>query len=177
MFCVRWSEMQFVVFTVYTAKVQITHTPALFLHVADPPRVTSHPQKQGAVVGELVMLTSEAIGTRPLSYHWEWKPAGSWQKAWQPCDAERFPWADSSSLTILSVQKSNCGGTLTSNPANLSVGKDPTINIYFKLDADRQENQLQLAHWKRFQKVCLVTNASNLFGCLMQLAELGVHKT
>ena len=106
----------------------------MFLHVADPPKVTSHPQEQDAIVGELVMLTTEAIGTRPLSYQWEWKPAGSGQKAWQPCDVERLPGADSSSLTILSVQKSNagsyrcvirnCAGTLTSNPANLSVGKD-----------------------------------------------------
>ena len=86
--------------------------------------------------GEFVIFTAEAIGTEPLNYHWWWKPAveageeGSKQGVWHPC---KFPGADSSRLTIPSVQKSNegiyhcfisnCAGEQTSNSAKLSVGK------------------------------------------------------
>ena len=83
------------------------------------------------------MFTAEATGTEPLNYQWEWKPAMD-DSEWQLCDTERFPGADSSSLTILSMQKSsegsyhcvvsNCAGSQTSNPAELSVGKNPTVN-------------------------------------------------
>ena len=78
------------------------------------------------------MFTAEATGTQPLNYQWEWKPAME-DGEWQLCDVERFPGADSSTVTILSVQKSiegsyrcivgNCTGTNISNSAKLSVGK------------------------------------------------------
>ena len=104
-----------------------------FLHVADPPRVISHLRElKDVVAGKSVMFTVEATGTEPLSYQWEWKPVMDGGK-WQSCDVERFPGADSSILTIPSVQKSNgghyrcvvsnCAGSQTSNPAELSVGK------------------------------------------------------
>ena len=114
----------------------------MYTFTADPPRITSHPQDLEDVVSG-VMLTAEATGTEPLSYQWQWKPAleagkeGSKQEGWQPCNVERFPGADSSTLTIPSVQKynegsyscviSNCAGTLTSNSAKLGVGK---INVH-----------------------------------------------
>ena len=107
------------------------------VHVADPPRVTSHPcESKGVVPGNAVIFTAEATGTEPLNYHWEWKPAMG-DGNWQLCDAERFPAADSSTLIIASVQKwnegsyhcvvSNCAGSQTSKPAQLSVGKNPII--------------------------------------------------
>ena len=107
------------------------------MHVADPPRVTSHPHElKDAVPGNTVMFTAEATGTEPLNYQWEWKPAMIDGK-WQLCDAERFPAADTYSLTIPSVQKcnegsylcvvSNCAGSQASMPAQLSVGKSPII--------------------------------------------------
>ena len=107
------------------------------MHVADPPRVTSHPRElKDAVPGNTVMFTAEATGTEPLNYQWEWKPAMIDSK-WQLCDAERFPAADTYSLTIPSVQKynegsylcvvSNCAGSQASMPAQLSVGKSPII--------------------------------------------------
>ena len=59
---------------------------------------------------------------------------------WQLCDVERFPGADSSTLTILNVQKSdegnyhcvvsNCAGRQTSISAELSVGKNLTVLSY-----------------------------------------------
>ena len=82
------------------------------------------------------MFTAEGSGTEPLNYQWEWKQAMD-DGEWQPCDGERFPGADSSRLAVLSVQKSdegnyhcvisNCAGKETSNPAQLSVGKNLTI--------------------------------------------------
>ena len=111
-------------------------SPFFFLHVADPPRVTSHPRElMDAVLGKPVTFTVEATGTEPLSYQWEWKAALGYGK-WQVCNPVRFPGADSSTLTIPSVQKSNersyrcvvsnCAGSLNSNPAKLGVGKHPS---------------------------------------------------
>ena len=82
-------------------------------------------------------FTVQTIGTKPLRYQWQWTPAGGGSSSgeWQQCDAERFPGADSSTLTISSVQKSNegsfrcavsnCAGSQTSKPAKLSVGMNP----------------------------------------------------
>ena len=107
-----------------------------FVHVADSPRVTTHPQEfKNAVPGKPVMLTAEVTGTQPLSYQWEWKPKKKWRhsRKWQPCDAE---WCDGATLTIPKVEKFHVGsyrcvitndiGSWTSNSTSLSVGKNPT---------------------------------------------------
>ena len=107
------------------------------LYVAEPPRITSHPQDmKDAVPGEPVTFTAEATGTEPLNYQWEWKPAHE-EGRWQPCDVERFRGANSSTLTIPNQQKcnegsyrcvvSNSAGSQTSNSAEFSVGKNPII--------------------------------------------------
>ena len=87
------------------------------------------------------MFTIQATGTEPLSFHWERKPKKKWGQSgkWQPCPAE---WCDGATLTIPSVQKSNEGsyhcvisndiGSQTSNPANLSVGKNHVM-LEFKV--------------------------------------------
>ena len=96
--------------------------------LADPPRITAHPQKlQNAVPGESVTFTLQANGTEPLSYHWQWMPAEE-KGEWRPCRAE---WSDGTTLTIPCVQKSNegryycvisnCAGSQTSNPVKLKV--------------------------------------------------------
>ena len=101
-----------------------------YLHAAYPPRVITHPQElENIVAGQPAMFSIEASGNEPLSYKWEWKPAES--EEWQPCDAQG---SNSTTLTILSVQKSNEGsyrcvisnyaGEQTSNAANLIVGKN-----------------------------------------------------
>ena len=102
---------------------------------ADPPRIISHPQEiKGAVQSKPVAFTVGVMGTKPLTYRWQWKPAeeGSSQE-WQECYAERFQDASSPKLIISSVQKSvegsyrcvvsNCAGIQTSKPADLCVGK------------------------------------------------------
>ena len=78
-------------------------------------------------------LTVQATGTEPLSYQWEVKTGGG-NGGWQLCDVESFPAANSSTLTIPSVQKSNegsyrctvsnCAGSETSQYATLTVGKE-----------------------------------------------------
>ena len=104
--------------------------------VAEPPRINSHPQDlEDAVPGKHVLFTTEATGTEPQKYQWEWKQAIDDGK-WQPCDVERFPGADSSTLTIPCVQKfnegsyrcviSNCAGSQTSKPAELTLGECTT---------------------------------------------------
>ena len=101
------------------------------MDVAEPPRVTNHPLDMKDVVpGKSLTLIVEATGTQPLNYQWEWKPAMD-DGDWQLCDVERFPGADSFTVTIPSVQKSNegsyrcvirnCAGNQSSYPAKLSV--------------------------------------------------------
>ena len=113
--------------------VLLTH----FLYVAEPPRTTTHPQDMKNVVpGKPVMFHAEAVGTKPLNYRWEWKPAMDDSSEWQLCDVKRFPGADSSTLAISSVQKSsegryrcvigNSAGSQTCNAAELTVGKNST---------------------------------------------------
>ena len=117
-------------------------------YVADP-LVITHPQDwKDAILGNPATFTVEATGTEPLKYQWEWKPAmddGEWQLVmahaweWQLCDVERFPGANSSTLTILSVQKSDEGsyrcvisnraGEKTSKLAKLTVGKNPNLAL------------------------------------------------
>ena len=115
----------------------------ILLHLADPPRITRDPQNlKDALCGKPVTFTAEVTGTEPLNYQWEWKQAID-DDGWQPCDGETFTGADSSRLTIPSVQKStegsyrcvvsNCAGNQTSNPAELSVGKNQTVNAECKV--------------------------------------------
>ena len=108
-------------------------TPTFSFYAGDP-QVISHPHD--VVPGNPAMFTVEATGTEPLNYQWEWKPAIDY--GWRLCDVERFPGADSSTLAIPCVQKSNegsyrcvisnCTGSRTSNPAKLSIGKELTIH-------------------------------------------------
>ena len=81
------------------------------LHVADPPTITQHPEElNGVVPGKPVTFTVQATGTEPLTYLWLWKPAGEGsRREWQLCSLQSFPGANSSMLTIPSVQNSNEG--------------------------------------------------------------------
>ena len=101
------------------------------IHAAKLPRITSHPEQlKDAVPGETLVFTIQASGTEPLNYQWEIRDESGW---WQFCDVEKFPGANTSTLTIPSVQKSNEGsyrcvvsnivGSQTSEPVNLNIGK------------------------------------------------------
>ena len=113
------------------------HPGFVCIHVAELPRITTHPQELKVVVqGKPAKFTIQATGTDPLSYLWQWKPVEKDNRIneWQSCDAE---WSDGATLTIPSVRKSNeghyhcvvsnCAGSQTSNSAKLSVGKNSTV--------------------------------------------------
>ena len=103
----------------------------LFIPTAGPPRVTTHPQGLKDVVpGHPVAFTIQAEGTEPLYYHWQRKPRGR-SKGWQDCDMERFPGADSSTLTIPSAQKSNEGSyhCTVSNRANSETSDSASLTL------------------------------------------------
>ena len=106
------------------------------LHVADPPRITTHPQDlKDVTLGKSAKFAIQATGTDPLSYHWQWKPAEE-EGEWRACDAD---WSDGAALTIPGVAKShkgsyrcivsNCAGKHTSNSARLSVSKN--LPVFF----------------------------------------------
>ena len=112
---------------------KITATFLLSPSLAEPPRITTHPQEVKDVApGKLVTFTIGTTGTEPLSYQWQWKPAGEegGSEEWQLCDVEG---PQTAVLCIPSVQKSNegqyccnisnCAGSQTSNTATLSLGK------------------------------------------------------
>ena len=103
------------------------------IHAADPPRITVHPQElKDTIPGKCITLTVQATGTEPLSYKWKLNTGGK-SGRWQLCDVESLPGANSSTLTIPSVLKSdegsycctvsNCAGSETSGCATLTVGE------------------------------------------------------
>ena len=122
------------IFICWYKKTPMCFASCMYMHVADPPRITSHPQElKDAVPGKPVKFSVLATGTQPLSYqwwHWKLTGEGSGSGEWQQCPAE---WCSGATLTIPSVQKSNeglyccvisnCAGNQASNPAGLSVGK------------------------------------------------------
>ena len=103
------------------------------IHTADHPNIIAHPQDlKDAVPDRFAMLTVQATGTEPLKYQWQHKRRAQ-SGEWQLCDVARFSGANSSTLIILSVQKSDEGsyrcivsnivGSLTSEPALLTTGE------------------------------------------------------
>ena len=131
----------------------------------EPPRITTHPQElKDAVPGKPAMFIIQATGTEPLYYQWQHKTGGK-NREWQSCNVERFPGANSSTLTIPSVQKSDEGsyrcvitnvvGSETSECATLTVG---VCNCYIiKLTNKRYCNDnfssLQLSQYKDSEQV------------------------
>ena len=110
----------------------VSHICFLFLRAAQLPIITTHPQLlNDAVPGETLTFSIQATGGEPLSYQWQHKTEGG-SGEWQSCDVEKFPGANSSTVTIPSVQKSNegsyrctvsdCAGSQTSEYATLTVG-------------------------------------------------------
>ena len=118
---------------IFYASMQVQIITVTFLSVAEPPRITNHPQDfKDVVPGTPVNFIITTTGTEPLSYQWQWKPAGEegGSEEWQLCDVEG---AQTVMLSIPNVQKSNegkyrcnisnCAGIQTSNTATLSLGK------------------------------------------------------
>ena len=101
----------------------------MFLSVAEPPRITTHPHDlMVAVRGKPAKFTIQATGTEPLTYQWQWKPAEEEGGGveWHPCLAG---WCDGAAI-LIPMQKSNegsyrcvvsnCAGRHASEPAKLN---------------------------------------------------------
>ena len=100
-----------------------------FPHTAEPPRFIIRPQEiKNAIPGKIVTISIEATGTKPLNYQWQHKTEDG---GWLSCDVERFPGANSSTLTILSVHKSNEGGyrCIVSNCAGSETSEFGTVTV------------------------------------------------
>ena len=102
----------------------------LHCHLAKLPRITLQPQElKDAVPGKPVTFSVKATGMEPLNYQWQQNE----REEWQSCDVERLPGANSSTLTISSLQKSdegsyrcvisNSAGSQISEPVHLRIGK------------------------------------------------------
>ena len=120
-----------------TQSIYINSSKIMFLFTTDePPKVTDHPKSlKDAVPDKPETFFIQATGTEPLHYQWHWKlKMGDGNGGWQSCGVERFPGANSSTLTIPSVQKSkegsiisNYAGSETSESATLTVGELNTL--------------------------------------------------
>ena len=120
--------------SMHALRVYIT---SLFLFtIKDPPKVTDHPKSlKDAVPDKPVTFTVQATGTEPLHYQWGYKIGDG-------NDVKRIPGANSTTLIIPSVQKSNegsycctvsnCAGSETSECATLTVGKEKAIQFICK---------------------------------------------
>ena len=130
----EWSYEQSILWCLCTFFHSAFHCTFHVFFSAESPKITCQPVSQNDVVpGNTVVFTIQATGSQPLNYHWEWKPAveGGRGEEWQPCPAG---WCDGGTLTIPRAHKSiegsyrcsvsNNNGSHTSEPAELSVGKN-----------------------------------------------------
>ena len=112
------------------------------VHVVEPPRIITHPQELREVVErKSARFYIQATGTEPLTYKWQWKQIGKGcaSEKWEPCRAK---WSSGATLTIPKVEKSNEGsyrcvvsnfaGDQTSNPAELTMGKNATFSTQLR---------------------------------------------
>jgi len=109
------------VVTVFNSMGSVESIPAT-LTIINIPLITEHPQNKNLNLGDLLNLNVTATGTPPLSYQW-YK------------DGAPVPGATSPQLTIPDVTEadagcytvvvSNAAGKATSNPAKVTVKKEP----------------------------------------------------
>ena len=100
-----------------------------FPHTAKPPRIITRPKEiKNAIPGKIATISIEATGTEPLNYQWQHKTGDG---RWLSCDVERFSGANSSTLTILSVHKSNEGGyrCIVNNCAGSETSEFGTVTV------------------------------------------------
>jgi len=113
---------------------------AVFVQMITPPSITTQPASQNANAGGTVTFNVVATGTGPLTYQWN-------------KDGSDIASATSATLTLTGVQPSdagsylvrvsNGGGTVTSDPATLTVLAAPTFVLRERFaDGDRSTQGL-----------------------------------
>ena len=109
----------------------------LSFYTAKPPQIILQPtSKENILPGKSTTFTVEAIGTEPLKYQWQWKPAGKGveQDEWQNLTTDSHIIQEvESCLKLARVQARNAGdyrcvvsnsaGSEISQVFSLTVGK------------------------------------------------------
>lgn len=115
------------VVTVFNSKGSVVSSPAT-LTIVNIPLITEHPQNTDLNLGDQLDLSVTATGTPPLYYQW-YK------------DGELLPDAISPQLTVPSVKETDAGsytvvvsnaiGSVTSNPAKVTLKEEPPVTEIF----------------------------------------------
>ena len=85
---------------------------ALFYSLAEPPKITAHPEELKETVPGKSSFTVQATGTEPLRYQWQWKPvvegvgSGEWQNL---TSSESVQGAETATLTYPSIESCSEG--------------------------------------------------------------------
>ncbi len=115
------------VVTVSNTKGRVESSPAT-LTIVNIPSITEHPQNNDLNLGDLLDLSVTATGTPPLYYQW-YKDGEIVTDATSPQFA--VPSVKESDAGIYTVIVSNAAGSVTSNPATVTVkGKPSVAEIY-----------------------------------------------
>lgn len=101
----------------------VTSSPAT-LTVNSPPTITAQPTPQSTCAGTSVLFTVTAGGTAPLSYQWKKNGADIAGATTAMYTISSVTEAD---VGAYSVVVTNACGTVTSNPATLSLDVTPTV--------------------------------------------------
>jgi hypothetical protein len=125
---------------------------------SQPPVITAQPQDLAVPLGGRAVLSVTASGAAPLTYQWQYNGAD-------------IPGATGASLTVSSMQLenagdytvvvSNAGGSVTSNPARLSLQlplSGPSLS--FTLDGERYEISTESqspGHFRLMESTDLIT--------------------
>ena len=117
----------------------------LVICAAKPPKITTQPTSQNDVLqGSPLSFKIKATGAEPLSYQWQWKPAGKEdeQHEWQDVSGDSTTFQEvEGGLKLAGVQAchagnyrcvvSNSAGSEISQGANLTVGKITVVLQHF----------------------------------------------
>ena len=99
----------------------LTSDPAT-LTVVDTPVITSQPTNQVANAGQTAVFTVGAAGTQPLSYQWRFNGTNLAGASLASCTITNAQLADAG---FYSVVVTNCGGSVTSQLAQLVITATP----------------------------------------------------
>ncbi|MBC7169885.1 immunoglobulin domain-containing protein [Candidatus Bipolaricaulota bacterium] len=97
---------------------------AATLTVNVPPTLSAHPPTQTACAGSSVLMSATADGTPPLSYQWRKDGAALAGATTAVLSLPAVTRADAGAYTVVVT---NACGSVTSEPALLTVGEAPTI--------------------------------------------------
>ena len=112
-----------------------SNTATLTVNAASgPPSITTQPSNQTVTAGQTATFSVVATGTAPLSYQWQKNNANISGATSSSYTTPATATSDSGSTFKVTV--SNSAGSVTSNPANLTVNPIPSSAFPIKLSAN-----------------------------------------